>query len=526
MRFLTVEQMRAADRAAVDECGIKEETLMLRAGSALAHCVARLACLRAVKKIVLLAGHGNNGGDVFVAARSLHAAGFNVLVVLTCDPKRIRGAAQCAWKNMLALKVEWLELSSVAEWRTTAPSGYSMFVAGGIIVDGILGTGCKGAPEGAAAEAIKWINSMRQSTLIVAADLPSGMNGDTGCAEGDVVVADFTVTFAAPKQGFANAQAASLLGTLLVADIGIPDEIAFRECADEVNLQFVAEPELRKIVLERPRASHKGDYGHLCVIGGAAPYPNAPVLSCAAALRSGAGLVTLYSCAGLSGCALALVPEVIAAGFDLQGFADATELQRQQLCRFESFDAIVVGPGLGRSFAAAKLVRDLLHSYDGALVLDADALNLLADMHQNDAEFDRERPLVLTPHPGEAARLLNCSVKEVQSDRVGAVQKLAQSYHAVAVLKGAGTLISDGDSSTLLNLTGNPGMASAGSGDVLAGMIGALLAQKHTLLNAAALAVWAHGLAGDFAASQGSMISLSATHLIAMLPQVFQEMER
>lgn len=525
MKFLTVEQMHAADQAAVNECDIPEQILMERAGVALARFIERVARLRGTQRVILVAGHGNNGGDVCVAARCLHRNGFNVYVIMTCVPATMKGAARAAWDEMQSDSVPFEVAASEDGWQESQTLRSGALLNNGIVVDGVLGTGCRGAPRGVAAAAIKWINSTHPFCLVVAADLPSGMNGDSGDAEGEVVLADATVTFAAPKQGFCNVSAMALLGHLLVADIGIPDAIAFEDHAQS-KCQLIAHPELLRSYHRRGWLSHKGSYGHVCVIGGIETYPNAPVLSAMGALRSGTGMVTLRSCCANSGCALSRIPEAIIDPLSLDGFLLADDQQRAKLCALDAYTVMVVGPGLGRSESAAALIRYLTDHFKGMLVVDADALHLLAELVRDGYRVRDDCALIITPHPGEAARMLNCAVKDVQNGRVAAVRELARKYNAIAVLKGAGTLVCDGASRPWLNLTGNPGMATAGAGDVLAGVIGGLLAQGLEPLTAATMGVWAHGTAGDLAAFKGSQSSLIAGDLVDMLALVWQGVER
>lgn len=517
--------MRSADQAAINECEIPEEVLMHRAGVALARLVKRVARLRSIRRIVLIAGHGNNGGDACVAARCLHNDGYNVHVIITCIPSKIQGAAHAAWDDMQSQSVPFEVIASEEGWHKNFELQSGSLMNYGIVVDGVLGTGCTGAPRGVAAEAIKWINSTRPYSLVVSADLPSGMNGDTGNAEGDVVKADVTVTFAAPKQGFCNSSAMPLLGHLIVSDIGIPFDIAFKHVA-KTKYQLISRPEMVKGYHERQWVANKGAYGHLCVIGGVDQYPNAPVLCSFGALRSGAGLVTLRSCCSNCGCAFSLIPEAIVRSLSLDDFYLADSDQRKNLCALTKYNVVVAGTGLGRSEGAKALVRFLLENFEGKLVLDADALNVLAELAADDYKVREDVDLFITPHPGEAARLLQCTVQEVQDDRVAAVKRLADQYNAIAVLKGAATLVSDGSPLPWLNLTGNPGMASGGTGDVLAGVLGGLLAQGLDDILAATMGVWVHGTAGDLAWMRGSQTSLTARDIIEMLPGVYQNIER
>jgi NAD(P)H-hydrate epimerase len=527
MKFLTVEQMRAADRAAVDEADIPDGVLMARAGTALARVAAFAAARRGVRSAVFVAGHGNNGGDACVAARCLYEDGFRVQVIMTCVPATLKGAAREAWDEMRVSGVPYVVLASAESWEEDAAVASGTVLRDGVIVDGVLGTGCRGAPAGAAEKAIHWINRMRPHALVVAADLPSGMDGDTGEAAGAVVQADVTVTFARPKRCFLNGRQAGRVGHLVVADIGIPDAVCDRG-AEDSPCRLIALPELARLLSGR-RAwdAHKGRFGHVCVIGGAEGLAHAPVLAALGAVRSGAGLVTLAAPAASARAASAWVPEAMAWTLDApQGdlSADALRAWGRDLA---GFDVLVVGPGLTASERARGLVAHLLGTYGGRLVLDADGLNALAALRASAGWRPRDgQRLLLTPHPGEAARLLGVTADAVQADRLGAVQRVAERYQATVVLKGAGTLVCGPGGVPRLNRTGNPGMACGGMGDVLAGMAGALWAQGLDAADAAATAVWAHGAAGDFAAFAESRASLSATALVQQLGAAFQRLER
>ena len=525
MRFLTVGQMRAADRAAIAEKNIPDMVLMTRAGTELARVVETAAAIRGVKRVLLVAGHGNNGGDACVAARCLYEDGFLVQVVMTCVPASLKGSAREAWDEMRTAGVPYVVLASAESWGEDVAIFSETAVRLGIIVDGVLGTGCTGAPTGSAEKAIQWINRMRAHALVVAADLPSGMNGDTGEAEGAVVRADVTVSFARPKCCFLNPAQASLVGHLDVADIGIPDEICDRGASDE-PCRLIARPELARAFGRRAWDAHKGSFGNVCVLGGASGFAHAPVLAALGAVKSGAGLVTLAVPAQSACAAAALVPEamvrVLEAPLGDLGVEALTALEKD----LPKFDVIVAGPGMTASARVRGLIAQLHAACPRKLVLDADALNVLAALQ---AEGWQPRPgqqVVLTPHPGEAARLLGVTVQDVQGDRLAAVRRLADRYQAVVVLKGAGTLVCEPGGVPWLNRTGNPGMASGGMGDVLAGMIGALWAQKADAVQASCLAVWAHGTAGDAAALAESQTSLSATALAKHLGKVYQFMER
>lgn len=515
MKFLTVEQMRKAEQAAVEAGRFPSMMLMRRAGIALARAAAQAAALRGTRKVVLVAGHGNNGGDACVAARCLHEDGFIVQALLTCVPAQLREDARIAWDEMRTATAPYTVLASPASWDSADSIAHELMGRPCVVVDGVLGSGCKGAPEGVAKRAIQWVNQMRAHALIVSADLPSGVNGDTGDMPGETVRADVTVTFGRPKRCFLNDAVAEKTGHLAVADIGVGDTAE----ASDAPCGLIALPELQTHFPPRPWAAHKGTCGHVCILGGSAPYPNAPVLAALGALKSGAGLVTLAAPPQSAYAAAAWTPEAILRTLETtQGV-----LARPSLTPIEetlgAFDAIVVGPGLTQEHATDGLVAYMLSVAGTRIVLDADGLNALARLHTAGAwkPHDGQR-LILTPHPGEAARLLGCAADAVQADRLGAVRKLADTFHATVVLKGAGSLVCAPGGVPLLNRTGNPGMATGGMGDVLAGMAAALWVRGGDAPQAAAAAVWAHGTAGDAAAIAHGQAALTATSLTRYLP--------
>ena len=524
MQFLTAEQMRAADQAAITEKDIPGIVLMNRAGTALARGVETVAGLRGVKSVLLIAGHGNNGGDACVAARCLYEDGYHVQVIMTCVPATLKGIAREAWDEMRTEGVPYSVLAAPESWNEDVGVFAGTLVRHGIIVDGVLGTGCKGAPTGVAEKAIQWMNRMRPHALVVSVDLPSGMNGDTGDVAGAVAHADVTVTFARPKRCFLNQSQAHLVGHLVVADIGIPDDVCDRGASD-VPCRLIALPEIARHFTARARDAHKGAFGHVCVLGGAAGCPHAPVLAALGAVKSGVGLLTLAA-PPQSACAAAVhVPEAMVAALETPQGDLSVEALKAWGRGLDGFDVIVAGPGLTQSERARGVISHLLATYGGRLLLDADGLNLLATLRSEGWQPKAGQRLLLTPHPGEAARLLGVTVPEVQGNRLTAVRKLAELYQAVVILKGAGTLVCEPGGVPWLNLTGNPGMATGGMGDVLSGMVGALWAQGMETVQAASAAVWAHGSAGDFAALAESQTSLSATALAAQLGRVYQMIE-
>lgn len=510
MRFLTPDQMRVADERAVTTLKIPSMLLMRRAGIAVARSAVTLAKLHATHKIILIAGHGNNGGDICVAARCLHEDGFNVQALLTNVPAQLRGDAHAAWDAMRVAGVPYTVLASVGSWETPDSVAVDLLGRPCILVDGLLGTGCVGAPTGVAKRAIQWMNQMRSGARILSADLPSGMNGETGAVDGECVRADVTVTFARPKTCFLNNATAPFVGHLSVVDIGIGANICETD-PYHVPCELIALPELTHTFPKPAWDAHKGSLGRVTIIGGSSLYPHAPVLSALGALMSGAGLVTLSVPTASATAAAIWTPEVL-----LQIRESSADIPRAP-----NADAILIGPGLGQSPETMALVEQLLSTLTSKLVIDADGLQALAHFRVS-SNWKPVNDLILTPHPGEAALLLNSSVEEIQKDRLSAVRQIANHYQATVVLKGAGTLVCKPGGVPWLNRTGNPGMASGGTGDVLAGMIATLWTQTADALLAACTGVWAHGTAGDRAAISMGQTSLTATTLTQHLPEAFQ----
>jgi len=510
MRFITPEQMRAADERAVKTLDIPSMLLMRRAGIAVARTTSLLAKIQSTRKIILVAGHGNNGGDICIAARCLHEDGFHVQVLLTSVPAQLRGDAHAAWDEMRVTGVPYTVLGAASSWDD--PDSVAMELMGRpcILVDGLLGTGCVGAPTGVAKRAIQWMNQMRSVATLLAADLPSGMNGETGAVEGECVQADVTVTFARPKSCFLNDQTAHVVGHLSVVDIGIPSELCDAGKSPS-SVECIALPELTRLCPTPAWSTHKGQMGHLLILGGSPSYPHAPVLSALGALKGGAGLVTLSVPSASAAAAAHWTPEAIVRLRD-----SATPL-----ADLSKADVIVAGPGLSQTPETTTLIEQLLATSSPRLVLDADALHSLAQLRRS-ASWKPRNDLLLTPHPGEAAILLETTVEAIQQDRLAAVRKLADHYQATVVLKGAGTLVCKPEGTPWLNRTGNPGMASAGMGDVLAGIIGSRWAQVPDASVAACMGVWVHGTAGDLAVLKQGQTSLTATTLVQNLPEAFQ----
>lgn len=519
MKIVSTQQIRDLDRAAIEAYKVPGSLLMERAGRGVAAGVIRLIKEHGLdgKAVLLAAGRGNNGGDAFVAARYLSEEGFKVRLLLAGDRKSLRGDALFHFKKMLRAGICAEELSAESDWRELSGEGLS----GSVVVDGILGTGLEGKARGAAAAAIRFINALARKNLAVAIDVPSGINSDTGRAEGDVVRADLTLTMGLPKRGLIEQSALEYVGQLQVVDIGFPNELVTQVKAD---LELIAPEDVALLFPPRPRIAHKGSYGHLLIMGGAEGYSGAMTLAAMGALRSGPGLVSVAVPERLAPAIALAVPEAMVHGERETGSGSLhSSCWAKWKKRLPNFSAILAGPGMTRHAETGRLVKMILRDSRIPVVLDADALNIFEGRAALLAK--RECPLVITPHPGEMARLLALSTARVQARRMRTAKQSARLTNATVVLKGAGTLVAE-KGRLQINLTGNPGMASGGMGDVLAGLAGGFLAQGLKPFDAARASVYLHGRAGDMAAASSSESSLMARDLIACLPGAFREFRR
>jgi NAD(P)H-hydrate epimerase len=482
VRLVAAEEMRAIDRAAIEGCGVPGIELMERAGAAVARLVHPF--LGSGGRVLVLAGAGNNGGDGYVVARRLRAEGVEARVAALAPRARLAGDALRAREAAEAggVPIDDAPASGALEAR-----------AGDVVVDALLGTGLSRAPEGAFAEAIERVAALRSAgAKVVAVDVPSGLSADTGRPLGSCVRADATVTFAFQKRGLVLHPGAELAGQVVVADIGIPPEAAARV---PVGCELLTEDAARALVPPRSPEAHKGDAGRVLVVAGSPGKTGAAHLALLGALRGGAGLVTLAAREEVLPYALAGRPEAMSLPLLARGPLGDADLE-PLLAAAAAADAVVVGPGIPRGPETARLLRAFLERARLPAVLDADALNALAERGGPAA---LGAPAVLTPHPGEMARLTRLSIGEVQADRIALAARCARSWGCVVVLKGARTVVADPDGPPAIVPTGNPGMATGGTGDVLAGLTGALLAGGLAPRDAGRAAAFVHGAAGDLA---------------------------
>jgi NAD(P)H-hydrate epimerase len=463
--------------------------------------------------VVLVCGGGNNGGDGIVMARCLHEAGIRAEILLLEGPDRLRGDARIFFDALrgLNLPVRVLGEEGVSEdllrrLRTAS-----------CIVDAIFGTGLARPVEGRYRKAIEALGEVRRPVLAV--DLPSGISADTGKVLGAAVRADCTATFGLPKRGLYLYPGAGYAGRIRVVDIGIP-----RRFLDEIGpCEEILEAACLVPWLRREPDTHKGTYGHLFVLAGSIGRTGAACLCAESALRCGAGLVTLGIPRTLNPVLEQKLTEVMT--LPLPGGEEET-LSCSGLPQIRQFassvQALAVGPGMGVNEETERIARALWMETDRPMVWDADALTLLA--RSPDLRGKQSAQVVVTPHPGEMGRLVGESAARVQESRVETARRFAENWGVVTVLKGARTLVAAPDGRLRINLTGNPGMAAGGMGDVLTGMVGALLAQGMEPYDAASFAVWLHGAAGDRAARHLGPVGFLASDVMHCLPTLFREM--
>lgn len=493
---LTAAQMRQAEQAGDEPLGMPSALLMENAGRALAE--AARSVVGAQGRYLVVCGPGNNGGDGFVAARFLQEWGERVSVALVGDKARMSAEATRALKALESFGLAPQPLESLPRPR-----------AGDVVVDAIFGTGLNRAPEGPFAEALFRIYRWRKiGVKVVAADVPSGLQSDTGEAFLPYLEADVTVSFGFLKRGQVLEPGASHCGELRRVDIGL-SPVALQAITGQV-LRLVEEADAREALPVRRSDSHKGTYGHVLVVAGSRGKSGAAALVSRAALRAGAGLVSVATRGDALDAVLSYSPEVMGIPMDRAGALGPPDLSTL-VDAAEGKDALVIGPGIARGPETGKLLGELFDRVEAPMVLDADALNALA----TDLTVLRraKKPLILTPHPGEMARLTGRSTKEVQAQRLEVARDFATQHGVTLVLKGARTLIASADGELFVNPTGNAGMATAGAGDVLSGICGAFLAQGLRAPDAAWAAVYAHGLAGDLAAARCGKAGLMASDI-------------
>ena len=513
MKVATAEEMQELDRKAIETYRIPGIVLMENAGRGAAEVISNFFPEIHKKKVAIIAGKGNNGGDGFVIARYLLNQGICVRVYLLTDPKGLRGDAETNFSIFHRIKGEVVSVPSSKDY-IKVKRDLEKF---DILVDGIFGTGLDAEVRGYYREVIDHLNTLQRP--IVAIDIPSGLDADTGKPLGTAIRASLTITFGLPKIGHLIPPGLDYVGKVKVIDIGIPKRLVEEE---KIPTYLLEKEEIQRwLSITRNPDTHKGDYGHLLVIAGSVGKTGAAVMACQAALRMGAGLVTLAIPKSLNAILemklrevmTEPLPETPKQTLSLRAFSAIV-----RLC--ENKRAVIIGPGLGTLKETQSLILKLIRTLDLPIILDADGLTALAT--QPKTLPIKNRSLMLTPHPGEMARLIRSQVKEVLEDRVGLSRNFSQSQHVHLILKGHPTLISTPKGEVYINPTGNPGMASGGTGDVLTGMIGGLVCQGFDILPSLQIAVYLHGMAGDEGAQEMGEKSLIATDIIEKIPTLLK----
>lgn len=515
MKLVTSATMRQIDREAIDNRGIPSDKLMENAGSGIAlRILTDLLPQPVSSRVCVYCGKGNNGGDGFVVARHLSQAGVEVQVFFIGPPKDLSKDARLNYDRAVDLQLKLHEIKSYDDLPRS--------IGCDLAVDAVFGTGFTGSPQGLAAEMIEYINDL--DAIVVAVDMPSGLNADTGQHEGVVVEADYTYTLALPKFGLFLSPGREVCGDVEVIPIGIPDDVVakFNLRIDLATIEWVS-----SILPPRKPDGHKGDFGRVLTIAGSTGLTGAAAMAALSSLRAGCGLAKL-ACPKSTQPVLAMkltevmtcpMPDVRSKGvFALRGLGEIRQLITEH-------DSVILGPGIGRHHETSELMRRLVTTLDKPAIIDADGLNAFEG--RVEILRDCKAPLVLTPHLGEFQRLSGNTPspeRDIEARAEMAI-RFAIDNRVVVVLKGSPTLTAAPDGRCALNPTGNHGMATGGSGDVLSGIIGTLLGQCPDPYEAAVAGVFIHGLAGDLAADAFTPRAMIAGDMITYLPEVFQMLE-
>ncbi len=518
-RILTAAEMREADRLTI-EAGVAGIVLMENAASRTVEAMAEAFSPLAEHRILVLCGKGNNGGDGLAVARQLTIRGLapDLTVVLFASKKDLKGDAAANLKMLEAVGVKVRSARTFEAWKGLL----DRTLRATLVVDALLGTGLSGPARGLLADVIRDLRDNFSHARFIAVDMPSGMPSDTGEAAEPTCPADLTVTFTAPKISQAIAPNCWSVGELRVGRIGTSDEL-LADLPGE-PLWLMERRDVAPLVRPRDRSANKGTFGHVAVVAGSRSKPGAAVMAGTAAARSGAGLTTVITARHAASLIVAATPELMTIPAEELEDGSMGDLSVDDSW-FERATVVALGPGLGTAPENQALVRRLVAEVEQPLVVDADGLTALAAVDKKPWPR-RTKTLVLTPHPGEMARLSGLTIDQVQGDRIGVARDIAKGQRAYVVLKGDRTLTACPDGRVFVNPTGTPGMASGGSGDVLLGMIAGFLAQfpKLPVETVVAGAVYLHGLAGERAAADLSEQAMLAMDILGYLPDAIREL--
>ena len=510
-RVLTAAEMREVDRATIEDRRVASLVLMETAAGAVTRSLARLSPELANERVLVLCGKGNNGGDGLAVARQLLLMhpGLDLRVVLLGEPGLLSPDARANWKMLEAQDFHATVAPTPKAWSALVPE----ISDSTLIVDALLGTGINGSCRGLPAVVIQDVNSGFRNASVAAVDMPSGLSSDSGLVPGPVMRADSTVTFTAPKASQVLPPACESVGALTVARIGTADSVL--EGLPGPRLLLAGPEDARWSTTPRDRSAHKGNFGHVLAIGGSRSKPGAILMTGIAALRAGAGLVTVFTAAEAAPALVSNTPELMLE--PAQTLQDGTLGPRAlDVDLFRGKKVAALGPGLGAGPANMEFATKVAESCPLPLVIDADALAAVDLSHIG----RRKAPTVLTPHPGEMARLAGVATTTVQRNRTAIARQVALQSDSYVVLKGNRTLVAAPDGDLVINPTGTPGMATAGSGDILTGIIAALLAQfpERPVLETVVAGVYLHGLAGEMAVRELGEQAMLATDLVRSLP--------
>jgi ADP-dependent NAD(P)H-hydrate dehydratase / NAD(P)H-hydrate epimerase len=524
MKALTAAQMRETDRLTTERYGVSSIQLMENAGAAIADFLRERFVEIARRRIVVLCGKGNNGGDGLVVARLLKDSGCAPKVFLFANPSTVGGDAAVNLKRWQQARGELQLVTSQAEWESVRPA----LGEADLIIDALLGTGLRGPVEGLLAAVIESLNAEREGSRgkarVVAVDMPSGLASDAEDFGGPVVAADFTATLTAPKLGQLILPRSSRCGVLVVRQIGTPPELL--ESDPHLKIHWIEPKEFRPLPLVRDPSANKGTYGHALIVAGSLGKSGAAILAARGTLRAGAGLVTVATPEGVLSTVAAGMPEMMTVPLAAteSGTASLRNLDYQRFVGISKGKSVLaIGPGLSMQQETQQFIRTVVGETELPVVLDADGLNAYAGVadHLNQR---RTPAIVLTPHPGEMARLLGVTVKEVQARRLDIALEAAARWRAYVILKGFHTILATPTGQAYINTTGNPGMATGGTGDALTGILAGLTAQfgVEEWARVLSLGVYLHGLAGDIAASRVGEAPLIASDLIEAIPEAYR----
>ena len=516
MKIVTVNQMRQIEEDCT-KVGISTSTLMENAGKAVAGEARKILGKVDQQRILILIGPGNNGGDGLVAARYLHDWGAKVSLCLFSQ----RPADDANLKLVQERGITCIDITQDENLGKLS----ELLLSTDTIIDALFGTGKSRSLRGVFLQTLDTVGKVRKKRpdlRIIALDLPSGLDADTGAVDPACLHADYTITLGFLKPGLYNPPGKERVGKLSVVDIGIPAYLAER-----VNSELLTRDWARKILPKRPPEANKGTFGRVLVVAGSINYIGAAYLACNGAMRVGAGLVTLATANSLQPILASKLTEVTYLPLP-ESYPGIISSEASRLIHHElgQYNVLLLGCGLGQSPSALKFIKSMLLNLRGALpalVLDADALNNMAKIPKWWQQLPKD--VILTPHPGEMARLAGVSVDEVQSDRLAMAEKVALNWRKIVVLKGAYTVIATPEGQSRISPVANPGLASAGTGDVLSGAIAGLLAQGLSPFDAAALGVYLHGKAGEMIKARVGDTGMIATDLLPTLPLVIKQLK-